>query len=116
MAILGPFIRMPPVKSSETPGSDSRQDRAAIPDDAILGAIKTALSRWRDYWVALRNRVSHEEWASIGFFKNAYNFWLVSQLLITKKDAVDVIMQMEVNCEDKLEKLKILLQDEQEDA
>lgn len=116
MAILGPFIQTPLTKSSEQSASDSRQERASIPDDAILGAIKTALSRWRDYWIALRNRVSDEDWASMGFFKNAYNFWLVSQLLITKKDAVDVIMQMEVNCEDKLEKLKILLQDEQEDV
>jgi hypothetical protein len=48
----------------------------------------------------------------MGFYKNGYNFWLVSQLLITKKKSVDVVMQMEVKCEDKLEKLKVLLQDE----
>jgi hypothetical protein len=50
----------------------------------------------------------------MGFYKNGYNFWLVSQLLITNKDAVDVILQMEVHCEDKLEKLKVLLKDEQD--
>ncbi|KAJ5895898.1 uncharacterized protein N7473_005297 [Penicillium subrubescens] len=86
--------------------------KSMIPEDSILSSIRTALNRWRDYWVALRNQVSNDEWASMGFYKNGYNFWLVSQLLITKKDAVDVIMQMEVHCEDKLEKLKVLLQDE----
>lgn len=45
----------------------------------------------------------------MGFYKNGYNFWLVSKLLITKKESVDVVMQMEVKCEDKLEKLKVLM-------
>ena len=48
----------------------------------------------------------------MGFYKNGYNFWLVSQLLITKKESVDVVMRMEVKCKDKLEKLKVLLMDE----
>jgi hypothetical protein len=48
----------------------------------------------------------------MGFFKNGYNFWLVSHLLTTKKESVDVVMKMEVRCEDKLEKLKVLLKDE----
>jgi hypothetical protein len=94
--------------------SDSPRGAGSIPEDAVLVAIKSALSRWRDYWFTLRSQVSNEEWASMGFYKNGYNFWLVSQLLITKKDAVDVVMQMEVHCEDKLEKLKVLL-DDQED-
>lgn len=88
--------------------------KSMIPEDSILGSIRTALARWRDHWIALRSQVSSDEWASMGFYKNGYNFWLVSQLLITKKDAVDVIMRMEVNCEDKLEKLKVLLADEQD--
>lgn len=48
----------------------------------------------------------------MGFYKNGYNFWLVAQLLITKKDSLDVTMRMEVKCEDKLDKLKVLLQDD----
>lgn len=48
----------------------------------------------------------------MGFYKNGYNFWLVSHLLITKKESVDVVMRMEVNCEDKLKRLNVLLQDE----
>ncbi|KAJ5166261.1 uncharacterized protein N7482_005042 [Penicillium canariense] len=92
--------------------AEGNWDKSMIPEDSILGSIRTALNRWRDYWVALSNKVPSDEWASMGFYKNGYNFWLVSQLLITKKDAVDVIMQMEVHCEDKLEKLKVLLQDE----
>jgi len=88
--------------------------KGTIPEDSLLGSIRIALNRWRDHWVALRNKVSSDEWASMGFYKNGYNFWLVSQLLITKKDAVDVIMQLEVHCEDKLERLKVLLLDEQD--
>lgn len=88
--------------------------RSMIPEDSLLISIRTALNRWRYYWLAVRSQVSNDEWASMGFYKNGYNFWLVSQLLITNKDAVDVILQMEVHCEDKLEKLKVLLKDEQD--
>ena len=49
---------------------------------------------------------------TMGFYKNGYKFWLVSQLLVTKKESVDVVMQTGVKCEDKLEKLKVLLMDE----
>lgn len=96
----------------QTPKGPGESNGSKIPEDSLLSSIRTALTRWRDHWTALRNQVSSDEWASMGFYKNGYNFWLVSQLLITKKDAVDVIMQMEVHCEDKLEKLKVLLQDE----
>lgn len=93
---------------------DGNRGKGTIPEDSLLGSIRIALNRWRDHWVALRNKVSNDEWASMGFYKNGYNFWLVSQLLITKKDAVDVVMQLEVHCEDKLERLKVLLLDEQD--
>jgi hypothetical protein len=83
-----------------------------IPDDSILTGIRIALTRWRTLWMALRTQIPGHEWALMGFFKNGYNFWLVAQLLITKKHSVDVTMQMEVKCEDKLEKLKVLLQDD----
>jgi len=115
MATLGPFIRVGKTAKTTQSTSDGPQAAGSIPEDGILAAVKTALSRWRDYWFALRSRVSNEEWDSMGFYKNGYNFWLVSQLLITKNDAVDVVMQMEVHCEDKLEKLKVLL-DDQEDV
>ncbi|KAJ5632755.1 hypothetical protein N7490_009094 [Penicillium lividum] len=91
----------------------SSNGKSAIPEDSLLSSIMTALNRWHDHWLKLRTQVSNDEWTSMGFLKNGYNFWLVSQLLVTKKDAVDVLMRMEVNCDDKLEKLKVLLQDDQ---
>lgn len=114
MTLLAPLVRKTQLPNSKTPHGPSTPTKSpgAIPEDSTLAAIRTALSRWRDHWVALRNTVSSHEWASMGFYKNGYNFWLVSQLLITKKKSVDVVMQMEVKCEDKLEKLKVLLQDE----
>ncbi|KAJ5969068.1 hypothetical protein N7501_005316 [Penicillium viridicatum] len=115
MTLLGCSIRLGYSKNPRESAGVGTED-TTIPEDSVLIAIRTALSRWRDYWIALRNGVTSDEWASMGFYKNGYNFWLVSQLLITRKDAVDVVMQMEVHCEDKLEKLKVLLLDDQEDA
>ncbi|KAF4185574.1 hypothetical protein CNMCM7927_006518 [Aspergillus lentulus] len=115
MTLLAPLIHKTPLPNSKIPQGPStptKTPRSAIPEDSTLAGIRTALSRWRHHWLALRNTVSSHEWASMGFYKNGYNFWLVSQLLITKKKSVDVVMQMEVKCEDKLEKLKVLLQDE----
>lgn len=89
-------------------------EKNMVPEDSTLCSIRSALTRWREHWVNLRSHVSDEKWASMGFYKNGYSFWLVSQLLLTKKDAINVIMQMEVKCEDKLEKLKVLLADEQD--
>ena len=111
MTLLVPILRKAQNSRSVqtgTPGSG----RSLIPDDSVLAEIRTALSRWRDHWEALHSQVSEDQWASMGFYKNGYNFWLVSQLLITKKASVDVVMQMEVKCEDKLEKLNVLLMDE----
>ncbi|KAJ5729798.1 uncharacterized protein N7483_004306 [Penicillium malachiteum] len=85
-----------------------------LPEISFLNNIRVALSRWREHWISLRNRISDDEWTAMGFYKNGYSLWLVSQLLVTNKDAVDVLMEMEVNCEDKLDKLKVLLKDEQE--
>jgi hypothetical protein len=94
--------------------SSGKTRQTAAQEDSTLAPIRMALMRWRDHWLTLRNTVSSCEWASMGFYKNGYNFWLVSQLLITKKESVDVVMKMEVRCEDKLEKLKVLLKDDNE--
>lgn len=112
MTLVGMLKQQGLVLSASKP--EANMEKSMIPEDSILSSIRTALARWRDYWATLQSKVSNDEWASMGFYKNGYNFWLVSQLLITKKDAIDVIMQMEVHCEDKLEKLKVLLQDEQD--
>ncbi|KAL4927566.1 uncharacterized protein BDV17DRAFT_292568 [Aspergillus undulatus] len=99
-------------KQSVSVSSLGKRRQSAVQEDSTLIPIRVALARWRDQWLTLRNTVTSREWASMGFYKNGYNFWLVSQLLITKKESVDVVMKMEVRCEDKLEKLKVLLKDE----
>lgn len=109
MTCLAPLIRTRPSVSASSLG---KKRQSVVQNDQTLTPIRTALTRWRDHWLTLRNTVSSHEWASMGFFKNGYNFWLVSHLLTTKKESVDVVMKMEVRCEDKLEKLKVLLKDE----
>jgi len=75
----------------------------------IMGRIGSALTCWQDHWTALRKEEPKSKWDTPGLFKNSYNFWLVAHLLFSKKDSVDVIAFMEPKCEDKLERLKILV-------
>ncbi|EED15421.1 C2H2 finger domain protein (Zms1), putative [Talaromyces stipitatus ATCC 10500] len=121
MTVLAPIMRMRQLKkrkeqstanSENHKGSLTFTCRSITSDDPVLISIRAALSRWRTLWLDLKSRIPADEWAAMGFMKTAYNFWQVAQLLITKKHSVDVIMQMEVKCEDKLEKLKVLLQDD----
>ncbi|KAL2798489.1 hypothetical protein BJX66DRAFT_47757 [Aspergillus keveii] len=112
MTCLAPLLRNPIPKPFPTSTGLGKRRQSVNQEDSTLIPIRMALTRWRDHWLTLRNTVSQHEWASMGFYKNGYNFWLVSQLLITKKESVDVVMKMEVRCEDKLEKLKVLLKDE----
>jgi hypothetical protein len=112
MTCLAPLLRNPITKQLPTSTGSGKRRQSVNQEDSTLIPIRIALMRWRDHWLTLRNTVSQHEWASMGFYKNGYNFWLVSQLLITKKESVDVVMKMEVRCEDKLEKLKVLLKDE----
>lgn len=114
MSILGPLVRRNHFDQNAQAGGNNSPGTSLNSKDSVLTTIRKALSRWRDYWVALCSQVSNDEWASLGFYKNGYNFWLVSQLLITQKDAVDVVMRMGVNCEDKLEELNVLLLDEKD--
>ena len=82
-----------------------------VDQHAGMKAIKTAMTMWRNVWMQMRSRITNQEWATMGFWKNSYNYWSVAQLLLSKKDKVDSVLRMEFG-EDKLERLKLLLQDE----
>ncbi|KAI9050618.1 hypothetical protein LZ554_005777 [Drepanopeziza brunnea f. sp. 'monogermtubi'] len=75
-----------------------------------ITAIKTALSSWRLLWVAIRANIPNNSWASLGFFRNGYNYWLVTQLIISHKGSADILMKMEVGCEDTLKQLRLLVE------
>ncbi|QSS63121.1 C2H2 finger domain-containing protein [Histoplasma capsulatum] len=77
-----------------------------------VSGIKVALEHWRSLWISLRTELHGDEWEGVGFFRGAYNFWLVSQLLISKSASVDILMKMDINCEDKLSQLKALIADD----
>ncbi|KKZ59903.1 hypothetical protein EMCG_05289 [[Emmonsia] crescens] len=89
-----------------------RNRSANQPECATVSSIKVALEHWRSLWISLRTEIPSDEWEKVGFFKGAYNFWLISQLLISKNASVDILMRMDVNCEDKLSQLKVLLPDD----
>ncbi|PWY83419.1 hypothetical protein BO70DRAFT_361536 [Aspergillus heteromorphus CBS 117.55] len=112
MTLLAPITSVNPAFRPKRFFNSAENSESDIPNDMMMEAIKVALSRWLSHWTTLRNSIPRSEWTSMGFFKNGYNFWLVSQLLITKKHGLDVIMQTEVKCEDKVKKLKILLEDD----
>ena len=116
MTLLGSLLRKPTLSHRNSTSEDpsSKRPQLRLPEDSTLAGIRKALTRWHEHWLTLRTTIPSHEWASLGFYTNGYNFWLVSQLMVTKKDSMDVVMNMEVKCEDKLEKLKVLLQDDSE--
>lgn len=61
--------------------------------------------------MAMRAKINDDEWTTMGFWKNGYDYWVVAHLLMSKKDKVDSVMRMDFG-EDKLEKLKLLVQDD----
>jgi hypothetical protein len=61
--------------------------------------------------MSIRANIPSHAWATLGFFRNGYNFWLVTQLLVNNRGSVEVMLKMEVNCEDTLEVLKGLLKE-----
>ncbi|RAH42860.1 fungal specific transcription factor domain-containing protein [Aspergillus brunneoviolaceus CBS 621.78] len=110
-----PQIQSPPQPTQlSDPASPDKFRSQIAPENSVLGSIRVALARWREHWLTLQSAVSNHEWASMGFYKNGYNFWLVCHLLITRKESMDVVMGLEVKCEDKLEKLKVLLNDDKD--
>ena len=82
------------------------------PGSVSFSAMKTALNNWAALWKAIQEQTPADEWAKYGFYRNSYNFWLVAQLLLSKRKSIDVAMGMKVNCDDKLKQLKVLLQED----
>lgn len=100
-------FRSPNSSGSSTPNALTHDPSS----DSNIALIKTALSRWRTLWIAIRANTPENAWVKMGFFRNGYNYWLVTQLLVTNKGSVDVILGMEVNCDDTLTQLQSLLKD-----
>ena len=98
----------PNLSRTSTPGGPTTSSYSTDSNHAL---IKAALSRWRCLWTAIRSNIPSHAWASLGFFRNGYNYWLVTQLLINNKGSADLMMGMEVGCEDTLKQLKGLVRE-----
>ena len=93
--------------------TDSGPTVANIFKGAVMtSATETALYRWRLLWQAVYHETPREMWNAAGMFKNGINFWLLARLLMSKDEAVEIMIGMEFNCEDALGKFKVLLQGE----
>jgi len=101
------FPRSPSESGTSTPAIQPESQ----PPDANITMIKGALARWRSLWINIRSSISSNSWDKIGFFRNGFNYWLVIQLLINNKGSADILMGMEVGCEDALKQLRGLLRD-----
>jgi len=98
-------------RTPEGSGISTPTGQSVSSSDSNVVLIRAALSRWRSLWTTIRSNIPSHAWASLGFYRNGYNYWLVTQLLINNKGSVDVMMGMEVGCEDTLKQLKGLLRD-----
>jgi len=78
----------------------------------VFQDLKGALDRWRQLWQAVQSQSTDRSMKTAGMYRNAFHFWLVCQLILSKEGAVDVLTGMEVNCEDALTKLKVLFQND----
>ncbi|KAE8444827.1 hypothetical protein EG329_014182 [Mollisiaceae sp. DMI_Dod_QoI] len=100
------FPRSPSGSGTSTPAN-----QPDLQTDSNITMIKGALSRWRSLWINIRSSIPSTSWDKLGFFRNGFNYWLVIQLLINNKGSADILMGMEVGCEDALKQLRGLLRD-----
>lgn len=108
ISLFSSFTLCSPESSGASTPNGHTQDPGC---DSNIALIKVALARWRALWIAIRASTPENVWATLGFFRNGYNYWLVTQLLVNNKGSVDVLLGMEVNCEDTLQQLQSLLKD-----
>lgn len=50
----------------------------------------------------IKEQHTPEEWTKVGLFKNGYNYWLITQMIVNHKGGAEVLMNMEVPCDDTL--------------
>lgn len=98
------------VPDSTGPSTQNGRAQDAVLDSNVA-VIRIALARWRALWIAIRTSTPEHVWTTLGFFRNGYNYWLVTQLLVNNKASVDVLVGMDVNCDDTLQQLQSLLKD-----
>ncbi|KAL2065310.1 hypothetical protein VTL71DRAFT_2979 [Oculimacula yallundae] len=106
----GSSTPLPPQTQTHTT-SHSSSHGSQPPSTSNITLIKFALSRWRSLWLTIRASIPNNSWASLGFFRNGYNYWLITQLIISNRGSAEVLLGMEVGCEDTLKQLKALLRD-----
>lgn len=102
---------LPIIRISQQP--DPASTEGVTSHESTLTSISTVLTRWHTLWIGLQKEVQREEWEAMGFYKNGYNFWLLTQLLVRKSESTNLLLT-EGQCDDKLEKLNALVKEESE--
>lgn len=67
-----------------------------------------ALSTWHTLWELVRNEPRTQSSRCAAIFEKAHYFWMMAQIIMQRPGAVDVLIGMEVNCDDALLPLRAL--------
>lgn len=98
--------------SFNLPTTSFAPDGGRLARGAMTGDTREALAQWRISWERACAQTAGQPPKLAGMFRNAFYFWLVARSIINKEEAIDVITNMEVNCDDALTKLKVLFQND----
>lgn len=74
--------------------------------DSNISIIKAALARWHSIWISIRMNICPDVIADQGLYKNALNYWMITQLIVMNPSSADILMRMEIGCEDGLSQLR----------
>ena len=107
--VLYHFINLR-IYSNSVPNLAGPSPHPSVPptEDTVMIKVHQAMVCWRKVWLSLREQTSDDEWTSYGLFANSYSFWMVAQLLISKREKIERYMFMGPKCPDKLDRLKLL--------
>ncbi|KAK5045362.1 hypothetical protein LTR84_009225 [Exophiala bonariae] len=98
--------------SFNLPTTSFAPDGGRLARGAMTADTREALAQWRISWDRACAQTTGQPPRLAGMFRNAFYFWLVARSIINKEESIDVITNMEVNCDDALTKLKVLFQND----
>ncbi|POS86194.1 hypothetical protein EPUL_003298, partial [Erysiphe pulchra] len=85
------------VPSEGSLGQNSEMDNKS---DTNIEILKAALEYWHTIWTSIRSNTCSSTEVNESLCKNAINYWMITQLILTNPKSADTLMAMEIGCED----------------